>query len=269
MIRNGSALVGKPGVGAQIDRSHSATRGLKACWLFNENSGNMLYDLAGQAHFTLAGGVGRTAGPWGPAIKLDGLSGQGVAPVHPLASATALTVILQARQKEGLNNPFGPYLGSEQNYNSGLYIGQNTPAVMQFWTGGVNLNVPTAANDTWGHYAFTWDGASGLKYGYTNGLQSAALTGMFVTIPAYTQAYIGKASAAGGGYLTDSALGCMKVWNRMLSPAEIMADYLAPWAMLRPADMRRFYSVPPVVGGGSGGGRGSGLAISQQMSIEI
>lgn len=242
MIRNGFASAVKPGIGVQLDRSHPAARGLVACWLFNENTGSVCYDLAGSYHFALTGGVSRLAGPHGPAIKFDGTSGQGVSAGHPLASATAFTVILRLRQKDGLSSPYGPYLGSNQNYNSGFYIGQNTPALMQFWVGGSDLDIPVT-NDAWGHYAAVWSAATLVQSGYANGVLSVNRTGIMTTIPAYTNAYIGKASATGGGYFTDSWLGWMKVYNRALSAAEIAADYATPYALFAPPAARRFFSV--------------------------
>jgi hypothetical protein len=242
-IRNGSTMLWKPGIGAQIDRSHPAARGLVSCWLFNENGGNMAYDLAGSYHFTLTGGVSRVAEPGGPALKFDGMSGQGSAVGHPLASAVEFTVILRVNQKDGLAQPYGPYLGSNLNYNSGIYIGQNSPALVQFYVGTSNLNTPVT-NGVWGHYAFQWSGLNGSQRTYANGVQAGNIGGIATTIPAYTNAYIGKASASGGSIYTDSQLSWIKVYNRFLSAAEIAADYAAPFAIFTPAGARRFFSMP-------------------------
>ena len=258
MIRVGSTPLWKPGVGAQLDRSHPAAQGLQACWLFNENGGNTLYDLAGNYHLALTGGVSRIASPSGPAVKFDGTSGQGIALGHPLAGATAFTVLLRIRQKDGLVNPFGPYLGSDQKHDTGVYIGMNAAATILFYIGPGNLNIPLT-NDTWGDYACVWDRDRNIKLGYANAVQVASTLPPVITIPNYLQTYVGKGSAL-DAYYTDSQLGWMKVYNRALSAAEIVADGKSPWSMFTPAAARRFYSLPM-------GSIGSGISRSGGLSI--
>jgi len=267
MIRNGSAVLWKPGVGALIDRSHPAAQGLQAYWLFHENTGKILYDIAGTYHFALTGGVARVAEPNGAAVKFDGISGAGLAAGHPLSGAVELTVILRLRQKNGLTNPFGPYLGSEQGFYSGVNINDNA-GYIDFYIATLNLPV-TVIDDVWGHYAFQWSNAAGIQRTYTNGLQSGNSTGHTVgPLPHYLNTYIGKASAAQGSYVQDSQFSSMKVYSRFLSAAEIAADYEAPYAMFFPPTVRRFYSVPGgVIGSGSNQG---GLSIGAgRLSIEV
>ena len=264
-MRDGSTLLWKPGVGAQIDRSHPAAQGLVACWLCNENGGGMLTDSVGRFHFTLTGGVSRVAEPLGPAIKFDGTSGQGVAVGHPLAAATAFTVLFRLRQKDALANPFGPYLGNNLNYNSGVYIGQNDPAVLQFYVGTVNLSVGVT-NGVWSHYACQWSNATGIQRAFTNGVQTANATGISATIPAYTNTYIGQSSVGGGGYFTDSALSFLKVYNRFLSAAEIVADYGSPYAMFTPPNARRLFAIAAQSGSSLVGGLSIGAG---RLSIGV
>jgi hypothetical protein len=256
MIVPGTRPLWQPGVGAQIDRTHPAAQGLKSCWLFNENTGNMGYDAMGTRHFAFTGGVARIATPGGPGVKFDGTSGQGITPGHPLANATALTVILYVRQKDGLSAPYGPYLGSEQNYNTGIYIGDNNPGKIQFYIGTVDNDLPIP-NDTWCQCAFTYNSVTNKKFAYLNGVQKIATTSTFGVMPNYQNTYIGKTSPGGGGYFTDSQIGYIKVWDREFSQAEILHDYVKPWAMFQPTNERRFLALaaagrpvsPDMVGG--------------------
>jgi len=229
-------------VGAQIDRSHPAAQGLLACWLFNENSGAASYDLAGSYHYAFTGGVSRIATPTGPAIKFDGTSGQGIASGHPLANATAFTVIIYVLQKGGPAAPYGPYIGSDQNFNTGVYIGSDFVGTMQFNLGTVN-NALNITDNQWNHCAFQYSASTQKKAAYVNGVQAYSVTNTFGVMPNYLQTYLGKGSAAAGSYFTDSQIGYIKVWNRFLSPTEIVSDYAAPWAMFAPANDRRFLRV--------------------------
>jgi hypothetical protein len=252
-IRNGSTRLWKPGVGTPIDRSHPAARGLQACWLCNENGGRMLYDSMGSYHFVLTGGVARVAEPLGPGIKFDGTSGQGLAAGHPLASAQAYTVLLRLRQKDALASPFGPYLGSEQGHMTGLYIAQDINTTLQFWATSSKMTIPVT-NDVWGHYALQWSNATGIQRSYVNGLAFGDNVNVFGTLPAYTNTYLGLASAATGSYLMDASVSSISVYNRFLSAVEIAADYASPYAMFAPPQPRRFYSLPASGGSAASGG---------------
>ena len=247
MIRNGSTPLWKPGIGAQIDRSHPAAKGLLACWLFNENSGAVSYDMMGQYHYAFTGGVSRMATPTGPAIKFNGIGGQGIAQGHPLANAAAFTVILYVNQKDGLGNPFGPYLGSEQSSTGGCYIGSDQIGAMIYEIGNVNNSL--AVNDgQWNHCAFQYNGTT--KAAFLNGILSHSVSNTFGVMPNYLNTYIGKRPVSDGGYTTDSQIGYMKVWNRILSQSEIVGDYTSPWAMFTPANDRRFLRVASSAPGG-------------------
>lgn len=268
MIQKGANPLWKPMMGAQLDRSHSATQGLQACWLFNENSGNMLYDLAGNYHFALTGTVARVAEPYGPAIKFDGVTGQGIAPAHPLAGSTAFTILFRVRQKDGLASPYGSYLGSEQGFISGVNLNSNFPSQVEFDISNSKIltNIP---NDAWVHLAFQWSNATGIQRVYTNSIQTANNTGLSIgALPAYTNAYIGKASAAQSNYTTDSQVSYMKVYNRFLSAPEIAADYETPYALFRPANDRVYFyggaPLPP-----AGGGMRSNLTLNPSGMIGI
>ena len=250
MIRNGYNALWKPTVGVQIDRTNPAVRGLRALWLCNENTGNMLYDIFGSYHFALTGGVSRLAEPQGPDVKFDGLSGQGIASGHPLSGLTEFTVILRLRQKNGLSSPYGPYLGSEQGFTSGVNINSNNPSFFDFIVGTSTLTV-AVVNDAWGVYALQWSNATGIMRSYTNGLLSGNLGGVNAVIPTYLNTYIGKASAPQLSYLTDSQISSMKVYDRFLTSTDIMSDYSMPYSMFTARGVRRLYEPvpPPSLGG--------------------
>jgi hypothetical protein len=42
----------KPPLGSQVNRGHSLSKGLVGCWLFNEGSGDKVYDLSGDQYTT-------------------------------------------------------------------------------------------------------------------------------------------------------------------------------------------------------------------------
>lgn len=54
----------KPLLGQQINRAHPLAKGLVSCWLMNENSGNRVYNLAGDIHGTITGADWTSRGLW-------------------------------------------------------------------------------------------------------------------------------------------------------------------------------------------------------------
>jgi len=270
MVRIGAAQLWKPGMGAQIDRSHPLVRGLQACWLFNENNGGVAYDAMGRFPFVFSStGVSRIATPTGPGVKFDGTNGQGIAAGNPLSGAAALTIILYVKQTAGPTNPFGPYFGTDLSSLSGVYVGSDSAGNTIFEIGSQNSSIvlPTGV---WSHAAFRYNSVSQVKAGYLNGVQAFTTTNGFGAMPTLASTYIGKRPVGDGSFTTDSSVGYMKVWNRDLSQPEIAADYATPWAMFTPPNDRRFYSIPGISPGGGAVIVGS-LAIggSGRLSVGI
>jgi len=63
----------KPTRTVQINRSHSLARGLVGCWLFNEGSGNKVFDLSGNSnHGTLSGSPAWIGTNYGHGLEFSG-----------------------------------------------------------------------------------------------------------------------------------------------------------------------------------------------------
>lgn len=69
----------KPPIGTSLKPDHSLSKGLAAFWLFNEGSGNKVYDLSGNNHtgtlfnIDLSSTSGWVSGRLGPSIAFDGI----------------------------------------------------------------------------------------------------------------------------------------------------------------------------------------------------
>lgn len=259
MTRFGTEQISKPMPGAQLDRSHPAAAGLQACWLFNENTGPTAYDSAGNGyHFALTGGVTRTATPYGPAITFDGSTGQGISTGTPLSGATQFTVILQHRVPSG--NPM-IFLTTSTAFNASLFTYFDTGGLTMFVNAAepFNKSTPFPASGVFDHMVMTFSGSSltNLVSHWHNGILSATAAATVASIGAHTALYIGKDLT--GANATNGTLESLKIYSRVLSPAEIEADYENPYAMFAAPNARRFYSIPGVASRGSGQ---TGLGIS-------
>jgi hypothetical protein len=62
----------KPPVGSRINWSHSLSRGLVGCWLFNEGAGNRVIDISSGNHGSVNDGPVWVSGKEGKALSFDG-----------------------------------------------------------------------------------------------------------------------------------------------------------------------------------------------------
>jgi len=68
----------KPTRGLRLNKNHPLARGLIGCWLFNEGSGNKVFDLSGNGRSgILVGAYAWGAGKFGSGVDLDGSSAYG------------------------------------------------------------------------------------------------------------------------------------------------------------------------------------------------
>ena len=80
--------------------------------------------------------------------------------------------------------------------------------------------------NTWNHIVCTYGG--GTKTIYVNGVQVAQATGLTGNLPTgQTNQYIGKYGSAGNNYPFNGQIGVSRVYNRVLSSAEVVQNFTA------------------------------------------
>jgi hypothetical protein len=266
MIRNGFHYTNKPTRGATVDRSHPLSRGLITALLFNEGTGNTVYDATGSG-----GDVTGVASPtW--AAGRDGHTGSISAQLGQYYSNTTLpfpssnlTIVTIARVTTTNNNSsiIGQPVADTQG-GTGYFNLYYTYGGTIYWRFGSSPDItytpPTSFFGTWHHAAFTSSPtANGL---YMDGVLKTSGGGGSRTVgnPGFT---LGSWS----GYLFGGQISQTLIYNRVLSAAEIAWLNEENYAFMTPPTVRRFYSLPSgVVVPGSYQG---GLAISPQMQIGI
>ena len=114
------------------------------------------------------------------------------------------------------------------NYRIALTNG-NALAVGQFTSGGAfkNTSITGPSNNTWNHYALTWDNNNLIIY--LNTIPSSANYSGFTPDTNSTNFFVGRFTA-GGGSANDRWHGqqsFVKVYNRALTADEVRQNYLA------------------------------------------
>jgi hypothetical protein len=241
----------KPNLGlAKINWSHPLARGLVGCWLFNEGAGNTAFCLGNNK----INGVGSNIS-WGP-------SPGGICPIYNGSNSSfncgnntvfgvssAMTVLCSFYMTAPPGAWSQTYLASK-NWSYPLALGFNrgssdvtTSLILRTDTDTTHNGNKVLSLNTLYDVSFTYDG-SYIRL-YINGLSDntpAAKTGTLNDTSTIYQ--IGCRNSS--GYFTGSIIKSI-IWNRALSPVELIDLSFNPYCFLQPIVTRTYY----VIGGGT------------------
>ena len=207
-----------------------APAGLIASYSFNEGSGTTLTDRSGKGHTgTIAGATWTTQGKSGGALSFDGINDWvTVNDAADLDLTTGMT--LEAWVRPSSLSPAGGRCCSRSA--PAAWCTRCMPATTArvpraYVTVGAELGAPAPAAlplNTWSHVAVTYDGAM-LRL-FVNGVEvgSRALSGPMSTSTGVLR--IGGNSVWGEYF--SGRIDEIRIYNRALTPAEILSDMAAP-----------------------------------------
>ena len=202
--------------------------GLVGAWSFDEASGTTVADASGSGNNGVIAGATRTAGRNGGGLTFDGINDW--VTVNDSSSLDLTTgVTLEAWVRPNNVNNWQTVVIKEQpgQLVYALYSSIHTrrPSAHIYTSGDMGLEGASALPTlTWSHLAMTWDGLT-LRM-YVNGTQvsSGALAGTLVTSASPLRiGGTGVWSEWFNGVLDD-----VRVYNRALTPAQIVADRDTP-----------------------------------------
>jgi len=225
-------------------RGHPLARGLFGCWLFNEGSGNKVFDLSGN------GNTGSFSGDptWiGNAIDFDGDDEIAVAK-NPMSGLSQLSVVALVRRND--NNTNGGGIIQAWNGGTQILIRGRSSSNWQFYldtsAGVIGGDIIAYSANVWEHFAFTYDGAK--MKAYKNAVKSAtelSQTGAIDTVSGFR---IGGGSAGASEYYHKGKIAYVMGFNRPLSASEIALLYREPFCMVQKKAAPVYFFVP-IVGG--------------------
>jgi hypothetical protein len=227
----------KPPIGTKLNHGHPLAKRLAGCWLFNEMSGNKVFDYSGQNnHGTITGVAAETAtsgwnaGPQGNVMAFDG-SNDCVVLASTISAAYEMTYIAWVRK---LANTVS-VMGASGTYkyiahfftDANLYCGNGSSGQV-YW--------PFSGFDsTWRMIALTKRGSTLEMYydSISQGTRSqAALTDV---------AYL----AFGQTNYFNGSISSIFIYNRALSAAEIAYLTAFPYCMFESAFQLEWGIVEP------------------------
>lgn len=256
----------KPPIGSQLNFGHPLSQGLVGCWLMNEGGGRIVKDLINISDGLLTSVIWKSNSlsfngttslvNCGSRPKLDNLQISGGS-----RGMTASAIIFAISAGEG---NLGRIMGKDNTtvFNSGFWVFRvGASGALRFAKSsstdglqdiGRTANINSILFSRWHHVLVTWNGSmsSTSIHIYVDSKEvsySAAVEGSSAISDSSLNFIIGNREDAGVTF--NGQISNVMLWNRALSPSEVMALYEAPYQMIQPI-RRRFYiqvGAPPPI----------------------
>ena len=223
----------KPIRGTQLNRSHPLARGLVGCWIFNENGGNVVFDLCNKNNGAFVNSPVWAAGRFGSAIDFDSTSNQYIELGDDISILEPQRISVVAWIKAESNTTIHGITcatGNNYGYMLTLYTGK---ARFYIYDGGWKIAESSNLNNgQLYHLVGIFDGS--IVQLYVNGILQTT------TANATQIDYIGTIGHHIGQYHTyvaydfNGIIDNTSIYNRALSAAEIQQLYREPFCMFEP-----------------------------------
>ncbi len=250
----------KPTRGIRLNKSHPLARGLVGCWLFNEGSGNKVFDLSGNGNTgTFQSTTSWSSGKFGPAIVLNGSSDYiqiSDSSIFDFPDEFSISVWVNASVLNADKSVLMRYNTSSKN-GYGLFI-QDSPNVWEFavYVGGsADIARSDSAPTSGWHHLVGVRTVTGSLILYLDGIRQATTGSMSGAIDAASDLLIGRRSHQADRYFSG-LVDVPAIFNRALSVSEITQLYREPFCMFERA------WIPKLIGGQIVELAGSSVALS-------
>jgi len=246
----------KPSLGLQINRGHPLARGLVGCWLFNEGSGNKVFDLSGNGNHldTITGTVNWSSGKYGSCLYFPSAGQHHIAtsknvPLSLQGDASVSVVSWVKRTKNAYDDIICAWGARSADDMFWLALVSTDEVRLAFYGDDLTTTTSPISANQWYQIVATYDAVSNLQTIYVDGQyvtsRSTGDAETFVASPFYVGGFSGYNTCFDGGYI-DNIL----VYNRALSASEIALLYREPFCMFEQDNVALYYQEPPPAGGG-------------------
>ncbi len=242
----------KPMLGRQVNWAHPASKGLVGFWLFNEGSGNTVFDLSGKGNTGTFTGTAPSwsAGKFGSSVLLPGTDEyidagdfSGLMPNDTFSVSIWVKQIGQA--------PNSTMIGQVTPSSDGWMLYQHGNSPIEFFV--YNYTVDKASGSApltlkkWTHLVGV--STSTYTYLYKNGVLdgSAAKGAGSYAVPGGT---LKMGKYGGNANYLNGQIDLPMVWNRALSASEIALLYREPFCMFEQDNIALMAVEAPAPGGG-------------------
>ncbi len=229
MFNNKSQI--KPSLGSTIDFNHPLSQGLVGCWLFNEQTGNKIYDLANKHESTFYNGPIWDK-KYNGSILFDGTNDY----IGLNASASVSFTLEIDFEIYSFTSGDMRLAGSYTGDTNQLAMGFNDN-IFRIWlsNGWNNTNFVASTNQT---YKLTIVLNNNITYIYVNGkLNYTLAAGTYFNNLGLANPYVMN----WGSYFNGLISG-IKLYDRALSAEEVRSLYEHPYQFINPPAALNYYS---------------------------
>ena len=226
----------KPPLGVPVNRGDPLARGLIGCWLFNEGTGNKVYDSSGNGNTgILYADTHFVPGKFGSCLDFDGTGDYADFGKNPatLLANTSYSVIAWVRFDNLLSGATGIVTAEQSDpYNFAL----RTPGAGGYKIEFMHRGVSTTAYEPSGYgiwyqcvAVYTLNTSRDL---FIDGVLFAHHTTDVTPLTAGTDSlYAGVGYTSDSGRNLDGAIDQILIYNRSLSASEALQLYITPFRM--------------------------------------
>lgn len=237
----------KPPPGGQIDFAHPLAWRLAACWLLNEGAGLCVNDLGpNRLHGTITGIPAWSGSERGPHLTFDGATNFIRAADSPgISPMTGDFTVESVVARTGTSTFRWIYTDDGSGGNSLIDLRDNNGNwSIRFQDSGAS---GVSASDPTGSVAGRYYHLVGTRVGgqvrlFVNGRQVDSASGSIATVDTSGASAPGigcnNSNPTSGSWL--GSIQHVRLWQRALSPAEVLWLYEEPYAMLRPTVPRTY-----------------------------
>lgn len=242
----------KPPVGTILNRSHPLAKGLVGCWLMNERGGIRVNDLSGNGnHGTLTNMDPATdwiMSPDGPGLDFDGvndtvlcgsttsldLRSSGTVAVRFLTTSSGYQTVVS---KANFNTDRNGFIFATQSWKFKIEL--CSASAQQTLTSSASISSGVRYSG-----AATWNGST-IRL-YLDGKYDNSADQTVIPVDNVYIMRLGDDPVYTSGRLTGQIF-YVSIWNRCLSPSEVLSFYQSPYAMFQRDDA---WLYKPAAGGG-------------------
>jgi hypothetical protein len=238
----------KPARGARLNPAHPLARGLVGCWLFNEGTGDRVYDVSGNENTGTL--TNMTESDWiggrdGGVLDFDG-SDDVITGVSRLGGATEFTITVLVNHKAAGGSLYGAWISSNTDFNGGYFFGRNDDDNAQIYVSTKQVETPINILNEGTYRAWTavYKGSEFIKIYVDGEMVVEDTTTIPASVPAHTGYEIGQ--NLNGPYQAACYIGCVYVHNLALMDAEVFALHESLYQMFEQATPAGIFSIGAV-----------------------
>ena len=238
----------------QINWAHPLAKGLVGCWLFNEGSGNRVYDLCRSSDglFANISTGGFVSSERGPAVSLNSSGsseriGCGVSSALDVNNRITMMAYVNFRVLANYQYFFSKGMDVQYQLDTGGTTGSCCRIVIFNSAGSAVVNIEgpagTLVTNKWLQVIGTYDGTNANIY--VNGVLAKQGAVADFVFKATTNPL-----ELGNSYGNNNGVNCLYLmgglWNRALTPQEVSQLYQSPYAMFERRPVWMNYTAPAV-----------------------